>query len=383
VLIFSLPTDILGHILSRRYLDSVDVFVCRFVCKLFCALLRHDGPSNVMRAFGSCKTHLTITQAAARHGYLSLLQWAVRFGYPMTGDILTQAAISCRLETVEWVLKRLAPSEIPHSWKHACEELAKRSEFQFLRRLHGLGAPLTPYAATLVAFRGDLNTLQWLYELPFKSASTDTIPRTLVSEHAALAAAQGGQLQVVQWLHSVGVKGDMSAMMAAAARRGHRHVLEWLWNHCNAEAVLARADSNICLAAAKRGDLPLLQWLRERDFQWNVDTYVEARRRNHQELLHWAVQNSVPLPPHQAPATEAVPVQISGAQADEGGVLEEDFDAVLSLSSLQPQVPPPPVPPTTATPVLMSASSSKDNASEESGDEESDIDALPPYHNSA
>merc|ERR1712232_289168 len=67
-----------------------------------------------------------------------------------------------------------------------------------------------------------------------------------------------------------------------AARWGHLHVLQWLYNEENCEW-----DECISLAAASGGHLEVLQWLRANGCPWNRDVCLAVAAYGHLKSLKW------------------------------------------------------------------------------------------------
>ena len=76
------------------------------------------------------------------------------------------------------------------------------------------------------------------------------------------AAAQGGQLEALQWARENGCP----------------------W------------DERTCRSAAYSGHLEALQWARENDCPWDENTCWAAAQGGHLEALKWARENGWPLP---------------------------------------------------------------------------------------
>ena len=76
-------------------------------------------------------------------------------------------------------------------------------------------------------------------------------------------AAQGGNLELVQWLCDEGCP----------------------WDHWT------------CCGAAGSGNLEVLQWLRAEGCPWDYVTCVEAVKRSHVDILRWARENGCPWHP--------------------------------------------------------------------------------------
>jgi hypothetical protein len=67
-----------------------------------------------------------------------------------------------------------------------------------------------------------------------------------------------------------------------------------LLNVQNFRAHDADESSELCKAAAERGNLQLLQWLREHDCAWDASACSTAALNDHLGVLMWASFNSCP-----------------------------------------------------------------------------------------
>jgi hypothetical protein len=136
--------------------------------------------------------------------------------------------------------------------------------------------PLVPNEddSVLMARHGFVDTLEWARQ---KSLIKHT-PKTF------RGAAQGGHLGMLTRLKSCGCPWDESAF-EAAAEGGHLHVLEqlYIWNDRKI------ANEQACVAAASRGHLGILKWLRERRCPWDKWTPLEAARYGHLETLQYVL----------------------------------------------------------------------------------------------
>ena len=150
---------------------------------------------------------------------------------------------------------------------------------------------------------GHLEVLKWLRSIGSR-----------MNEVACSFAAMGGHLNVMQWLHSNGCPWNENTC-TQAAYSGHLEVLQWArangcpWNAntCSFAAmgghlnVLQWLHSNgcpwnaqTCAFAAKGGHLEVLQWARRNGCPWDAGTCANARKNGHPELLKWAIANGCP-----------------------------------------------------------------------------------------
>jgi len=100
-------------------------------------------------------------------------------------------------------------------------------------------------------------------------------------------AAKKGQLEVLQWLRENGCPRDLGTCWCAA-QGGHLEVLQW------ARAKSCPWDEDTCNWAAKGGHLEILQWARANGCPWNQTTCWTAAMHGHLEVLRCARANDCP-----------------------------------------------------------------------------------------
>ncbi|CAK4200159.1 unnamed protein product [Aphanomyces euteiches] len=113
----------------------------------------------------------------------------------------------------------------------------------------------------LAAYRGHVAVFEWLRSPPRRRNSScfGHCSSRRPSGHDAMDhAAQGGHLDVVQFLHEHRTEGCTEYAMDAAAERGHLEVVRWLHEHrdegCSTDAMTY---------AARNGHLDVVRWLHE------------------------------------------------------------------------------------------------------------------------
>ncbi|KAL6051405.1 Ankyrin repeat domain-containing protein [Balamuthia mandrillaris] len=105
------------------------------------------------------------------------------------------------------------------------------------------------------------------------------------------AAAEAGNLQVLQWLYQTKPSffhisnDDLTLVCDAAAARGHLTVLQWL------RGVGCCWDAWTCASAARGSHLAVLQWARAQGCPWNEDTCTQAAATGQLHVLQWARAN--------------------------------------------------------------------------------------------
>ncbi|CAM9847734.1 unnamed protein product [Phaeothamnion confervicola] len=105
---------------------------------------------------------------------------------------------------------------------------------------------------------------------------------------APMAAARRGDLPLLQWCVANGCPCD-AFTTSLAASAGHFELLQWAWEH----APNSR-DTNLCRTAAAAGHLEILQWARTIGCEWGR-TVAAAAEAGHVVILAWAMSNGCPF----------------------------------------------------------------------------------------
>ena len=125
----------------------------------------------------------------------------------------------------------------------------------------------------------------------------------------AEAAARGGHLEALQWMHANGLVLNEATCAAAANAPAERALAALQWLH----QVGCPWDQRTCAAAAGRGDLPLLEWLRDPErappCPWESESsspgapreseaWQRATVHGHTKVLQWlrSAQHPTPCP---------------------------------------------------------------------------------------
>ena len=134
------------------------------------------------------------------------------------------------------------------------------------------------YGECAAAYHGCLSTLKHLHRQGRLQGKENEVFNT---------ASQGGHLEVLKWLRSVGFQWN-ERICAFAAMGGHLEELKWLRaNGCP-------WDEETCECAAYNGHLEMLQWLRANGCPRDKKTLILARARGHLEFVNWATANGCP-----------------------------------------------------------------------------------------
>jgi hypothetical protein len=174
------------------------------------------------------------------------------------------------------------PYALPESYMAHCEvpcvAAACLRDLSGLKALHTAGWKCARSSGVAAAAHGHVDVLQWLrLSGCFKWDSPV----------CGLTAAAFGQLETLRWCLEDGCPASPQ-LAVTAAQYGHMQVLRWLveergggwkWN--------ARADGACCTHAARRGDVPMLQYLRAHGCPWAPSAWCAAAEGGHVPALEW------------------------------------------------------------------------------------------------
>jgi hypothetical protein len=102
------------------------------------------------------------------------------------------------------------------------------------------------------------------------------------------ATAEGGHVEVQQWLHENDLWWEEDCGCAYAAEGGHLEALR-----CMRENDFCWSEGT-CANAAKNGHLETLKWAHENGCPWDEETCDYAAKNGHLETLKWARENGCP-----------------------------------------------------------------------------------------
>ena len=230
----------------------------------------------------------------ARQGSLPWCQWLAGKGINIHQtnrqyhNAVTLAALAGSLPLLEWLCTAGVDwQQIPR----ASTKNSNHSETLY----YGFNA------AILAASAGHFTAAQWLIGLGLSIHQRD-----YYGHNAVIMAVQQGQLEAVQWFTAQGLVPDgypdkfpeyytdsHCNAMGQAAHLGHLHIMKWLHQHGG--SLDGEDDEVLLVAAARRGDLPMSEWLcRQGVDPGCVDVYGAnalsmAVRSGHLRLSQWLV----------------------------------------------------------------------------------------------
>ena len=144
-----------------------------------------------------------------------------------------------------------------------------------------VGGPLRTRVDSDVLLPGSVAMVKW--------ALAEGCPRERNMWYTmAHAAAEYGQVELVEWLCGEGGFAMDESVMNSAAHGGNLELVRWLRGEgCS-------WSTWTCQCAAEAGRLGILEWLRANGCPWDFETCHSAVEHGHVEVLRWARENGCP-----------------------------------------------------------------------------------------
>jgi hypothetical protein len=159
----------------------------------------------------------------------------------------------------------------------------------------------TEYCEELIvaaAIGGQVDILQWIWAKLSKDFKVHFIEEETFAliEKVVLA----NHIHVLEWINSefqleIDVSDafsnhSCSGIMQSAARNGNISIVRWMWS----KNILDNTDSYCTEAAAEGGNLVVLQYLRELGYPWSRDLCLTAVVNGNLKVLKWAFLDGCP-----------------------------------------------------------------------------------------
>lgn len=275
--------------------------------------LNDDGRSNWHERFARSVLRTAAGSADCSRAAVIELFSLGAFVEEELGCALLPAVIAGRLELLQALHamceERSLPSfEDTEEWECShtgvlCATAAANGHLDLLVWLHTVAElPCHAQVCYAAAENGHDNVLEWAlsHDIPLvwddAAMSAQGVPASLRQRYGdassvATSLAERGKLELLQTVKALGAPVSVSTAAAAAAK-GHLHVLQWLRRSANCPW-----DSGTSTQAAANGHLDVLQWVRTEECPWDHKTVIEAARHGHVSLLRWALSNKCPGSP--------------------------------------------------------------------------------------
>lgn len=265
-------------------LDALDADALREIYALLKVPLALKLACRALRAAAPPKTESYEEHA---HETLAQLRWALRTGLELSRPLVERAAARGQLDQLRFIEGLEWASGHDFSHNDVLGTAAQHGQVHVLE--HFMPGELKPYDYPPIfgwaAYGGQRTTLEWLIA---------RFPTVKIEFGVLAAAARGGQLDVLKWLHyEKGVEWQRDAAFQAA-KNGHVHVLEWLRYGARQPLVVTFADKpwarpETFNGAARAGHLDVLKWahLNTSEFNRPRGWSLDASLGGHVHVLRW------------------------------------------------------------------------------------------------
>ena len=266
---------------------------------------------------------------SASVGNLKVLKYARVNGCPWNEECLEKAIHSRDLELVEYCLENGCPMGTFDICRLAMYDKDHDRALGMLKLLRRFSVPWSNLTCSIAAGKGNFQALKWAV---FQGCSWSR-------QECIGKAADHGDIEVLKWMRSLGCEWD-EYICARAAKKGHIETLKFLISDgcpfnediffnailsgnfamveycvnndippdpCLYEYAIGKFDDPIpviklfqkkypwnpstCSAAAYKGNLKLLRWLRLKGCPWDDYACTAAVKENHYEILKYAHEN--------------------------------------------------------------------------------------------
>ena len=229
-------------------------------------------------------TRNNIIVEASTNGYVNILDWINTYNNKTitvseVKIIIRMAAYNGQIKVFRWLLESISLIPLNYYFNSNTFELAvrgkKRNMLTFLKIYNCSYCNNT--CLGLAASEGDLEMLKYLINYGLTPNST-----------TYEAAAEKGQLHIIQWLVGQGFHWYQKETCIKAALHGHLDVLKWLHSHGG------KLNQHIFDASAESGNIEMMEWLKDNNCEWGMETCVGAVKSGQLEVLEWLRENNCP-----------------------------------------------------------------------------------------
>ena len=236
------------------------------------------------------RTVRSIVLAAGKTGKVNVLEWVRKQNYPYCGAKLI-STLACneackhgQVTVLQWAHEKDLDWTSYDQGRFACESgHVDVLDFLFEHARHDTLTANKGLLGVDAIGGGHVAVLEWLHERDLLEDGHKLTDYAVFECHSP---------PVLDWLLSHGYPFRPDSLLCYAASRGHVHILEW----AKARGIPVNHRSEFCTAAARRGQLRALQWLRQNDCPWDGRVIEYALENGHEEVVLWARENGCPEP---------------------------------------------------------------------------------------
>ena len=160
-----------------------------------------------------------------------------------------------------------------------CPIICRSGNFTLLLQAHTLNCSIDGYCLTEACYSGNMEMVQWIRSLGI----------TFGYRSATAAAAQSQNFELLKWLFQDGCSGS-AGIIAAAVRHNNMEILQWA---LDINGTIGSEDVNAC---AEVGNLEVMEilWKKQRSQVSCASFFDAAVRGGHLRMIQWARNHYIP-----------------------------------------------------------------------------------------
>ncbi|PNH01359.1 hypothetical protein TSOC_012767 [Tetrabaena socialis] len=236
---------------------------CDLIAAASRSLLDFQGKVVWLEAQGCGKSRWACVEAMRMPDAVQRVQWLRERGYLVYRELLQTAAYTSNLERVQYVLS-LFPG--PDDYWNPWNRIRKDTSVAILEAIHAHG------------FRWDISSAAEVGNVPAMAWLLEKLGPGALTADVTLAAARGGSMEAVVWLHDRGCPWH-SCTFHIAAIEGSEELVEFL------AARGCPMDVDAYASAAVRGNTAMLGCLQRVGCPWTSWSFWRAV--NHSYMYSW------------------------------------------------------------------------------------------------
>lgn len=263
---------------------------------------------------GGCDPVRRIGEAAARWtGRLDVIQWLEREHAFDANELLEDLRKNRSTDSRTWALfcryvKQLQANKNVARLVLDCAALG--GHMHIVRHYAERGCYFDNWTASFAAQSGHIEILQYLVEQKMVLSFEEDLPCPFeevgvhpeVSDACCMEAASGGQLEVLQYLHGLGLVFD-DPVMKIACRKGQLEVVKFLntinpvGSHTADDEIRSASQAKFVDVAVRHGHLHVIEYFYNQGFPLTQWCYELAAERGLLQVLEYLHSKNVPWGP--------------------------------------------------------------------------------------
>jgi hypothetical protein len=281
-----------------EFIRNGDIHLALWVYQQHAPVARRVEVHQLLHTENTLEAAVTV----ATSGPFVMMRWFVEIHNVMAYSLLELAGAYGQDEIIKYLCKRYDSQT--QEFRNACgkvlSHVAKKGKIDIIKFMHDMGCKMDDFSITNAAIGGHLEVLDWAHangmkipryvqEYAIKNDSREVLKwlhdHNLMYSGAVPVAANGGNVDLADWLYSLGYRFDPWAINRAI-KDGRIEVIEWLLGKG------ATWPANACILATQHG-LNTLTWILEHGAIWEPSVYEMAKRTGRVSIVEFIISTGL------------------------------------------------------------------------------------------